>query len=109
MKTEAFRQHAGSRLDAHDKVLGVDTRAATPLAAGASPVGGTLSAGPAAPPPLAGGPQWHYEVRGQQKGPVPVGTIRRMIEMGTITSSSLVWTQGMTDWLPLSDVPELGS
>ena len=43
MKTEAFRQHASGRLDAHDRVLGVDTRESPALA------------GPAPSPQLASG------------------------------------------------------
>ena len=112
MKTEAFRQHAGLRLDAHDRVLGVDTRAAAPLGAGTSAAPGELSAGSSAPPPLGSsgrGAQWHYEMRGQQKGPVSDSTLRELLATGTLTPTSLVWTQGMSGWIPASDVPELTS
>ncbi len=50
-------------------------------------------------------PVWHYMI-GQSLGPVPLGTMLAMINAGSINSSTLVWRQGMTAWVPAGSVPE---
>ena len=50
---------------------------------------------------------WYYSKGGQQNGPVPMEDLVRLIGTGTVTRSDLVWREGMTDWLPAAQVPEL--
>jgi hypothetical protein len=47
--------------------------------------------------------QYHVAVAGQQRGPYTVEELRA----NGISPSSLVWTEGMTDWLPAGNVFEL--
>ena len=45
-------------------------------------------------------PNWHYATNGQQVGPVSELEIRGLINSGVVVASTLVWHEGMTDWLP---------
>ena len=50
---------------------------------------------------------WFVILQGRQSGPFSMGEINSMISGGTVTSGSYVWKQGMADWLPASQIPEL--
>ena len=52
--------------------------------------------------------QGYYGSSAGQSGPVEDQEIRAMISAGSIGPETLVWRDGMKDWLPLSTVPELG-
>ena len=52
--------------------------------------------------------QWHYGSNGGQHGPVEEDELRALIASGGVTPRTLVWREGMTDWVPLHAVPELG-
>ena len=106
MKTESFRRHAGARLDAHDRTLGVDTRTVAPL--GGGEVEAALPAG-TLPPPVPGGEPWHYEMGGQPQGPVDRGSLVQMLRSGALPRTSLVWREGMAGWTRASDLPELST
>lgn len=45
---------------------------------------------------------WFYSEGGAQKGPVDDAAFRALVANGTIRPDTLVWHEGMTDWLPLS-------
>lgn len=51
--------------------------------------------------------QWYYTKVGLRQGPVPESELLLKIHRGEIDGGNLVWREGMTDWLPLSRVPEL--
>lgn len=51
--------------------------------------------------------QWYYGDNGQQTGPVDEDTVRSAIAAGQLTPQTLVWREGMPNWLPLQQVPEL--
>ena len=46
---------------------------------------------------------WYYSIANQQQGPVDEGEMRQMIASGTLSASSLVWSDGMPDWQPLGE------
>jgi hypothetical protein len=51
---------------------------------------------------------WYYAVGGTDKrGPVAETELRRLIESGGIGPTDLLWSEGMSDWLPLSRIPGL--
>jgi len=52
---------------------------------------------------------WHY-TRGdsEQQGPVSESEIRGMLASGALSSSDLVWAEGMAEWVMVSSVPVLG-
>ena len=50
--------------------------------------------------------QWHCTAGGQQYGPIPEETLRQWIRENRVTRNDRVWTEGMTDWDLLPNVPE---
>lgn len=68
-------------------------------------------------PPMPGAPlppknlepyvQMYLYIGGQQYGPYDYKTLKQLASTGQITPQTLVWQQGMTAWIPASQVPEL--
>lgn len=52
-------------------------------------------------------PQWYYGSQAGQTGPVEDHEIRALIAAGNIVPETLVWRDGMKDWMPMRSVPEL--
>ena len=52
--------------------------------------------------------EWYYTQGGQQQGPVSDQDIRQMVAQGRIQPGEMVWREGMANWLPPSQVAELG-
>lgn len=50
---------------------------------------------------------YHIAVKGQVKGPFDVATLTQMANAGQITVDSLVWKNGMTEWVKAGAVDEL--
>lgn len=59
-----------------------------------------------APPPPAP-PAWHVAVDGQTQGPFAAEQLAAMIASGQISSSTMVWCNGMPGWAPAGQVPAL--
>lgn len=59
-----------------------------------------------APPPL---PTFYIAEGGQPVGPLNMGELQQKVAGGTLTSSTLVWRDGMETWSPAQDVQELSS
>lgn len=57
----------------------------------------------APPPPPPATRQWHLADNGTTKGPFAEGDIAAMIDAGSVTRASMVWTAGMEEWKPASD------
>ncbi|MDB4382102.1 DUF4339 domain-containing protein, partial [Akkermansiaceae bacterium] len=53
--------------------------------------------------------EWYYGQGGQQEGPLDEATMRSRIASGQVSSSDLVWREGMAEWLPLAQVSELAT
>ena len=51
---------------------------------------------------------WYYDLGGQRQGPVPEPELDRLLAGGTITTSTLVWCEGMADWAPLGKARAAG-
>ncbi len=54
---------------------------------------------------MAGG-QWYMAIGGHQVGPVSEDEIRGNLQNGTIDAGTLLFTAGMSNWAPLSTVPQ---
>ena len=51
---------------------------------------------------------WYYVKNGTDKtGPVPESELLTLASSGQVLPTDLVWSEGMTDWLPLNSVPAL--
>ncbi|MFE3000128.1 SPFH domain-containing protein [Nocardia sp. NPDC059246] len=61
----------------------------------------------AAPPPLPGQQQFHFDNAGQAAGPFPIDQLRQYVSSGQLTRDTNVWTEGMPGWQPASSVPAL--
>jgi hypothetical protein len=46
--------------------------------------------------------EWYYAVEGASVGPVSQGEFDQLVAAGTVRSDTLVWQEGMEDWLPYS-------
>ena len=62
--------------------------------------------GAAAPAGLAGA-EWWVAIDEQPVGPVGIEVVRHHWDLGEIGPESLVWYSGLTEWSPISSVPEL--
>jgi hypothetical protein len=51
--------------------------------------------------------QWYYIKDGSQSGPVSLDELRHKIACGELTSSNLVWREGMADWAPAPSLDNL--
>lgn len=52
--------------------------------------------------------QWYFARQGQQHGPVPASELHRLAANGQFDPlQDLVWRDGMQDWRPAADFPEL--
>uniref|UniRef100_A0A7S0GK02 RRM domain-containing protein n=1 Tax=Amorphochlora amoebiformis TaxID=1561963 RepID=A0A7S0GK02_9EUKA len=53
---------------------------------------------------------WFYTDKYRaQKGPVLEGVLSQLLVSKDITEDTLVWKEGMRDWLPLKDIPSLAT
>ncbi len=55
----------------------------------------------------AGSDGWHYAVGNSQQGPVAFTALQSLLRSGQLPPETDVWTAGMTDWKPASEVPGL--
>ena len=59
--------------------------------------------------PSMPGALWYYNVAGELYGPVSIFDLRGMISAANLRLDDYVWKEGMPNWLPISQVPELKS
>ncbi len=57
----------------------------------------------------ATGVQFHIHLNGQQMGPYGLDILRQGVASGQFTRESMVWREGMAQWAPAGQVPELAS
>jgi len=74
-----------------------------------SQAGGPAASTAAGPPPLPTDAAWYIAVDGAQRGPYDQATIARYASDGTITTATLVWRAGMSQWQAASDVPQVAA
>ena len=65
--------------------------------------------GATAPPPIPTQVMYHYAVSGQQLGPVTFDKLKELFAARSVNKDSLVWKQGMQNWIALKEVEELKS
>lgn len=50
---------------------------------------------------------WYFEKGGMQQGPEETESVQQRLQNGELSGNTLVWREGMADWIPLSQVAEL--
>lgn len=50
---------------------------------------------------------WYYAIDGEKRGPVDEDKLRRLINEGDLGLNELVWSSGMEEWRPVSEVNEI--
>ena len=50
---------------------------------------------------------WFYATGGQQNGPVSQEELIRLVGIGTVKATDLVWCEGMPNWIPAGEVEAL--
>ncbi|MEO6124870.1 MAG: SPFH domain-containing protein [Ilumatobacteraceae bacterium] len=71
-----------------------------------APAAAPVAAVPA-PPPLPGQALYHVDAGGQPGGPYNLAQMQSGIAGGQIVGTTLVWSQGMGEWMPAQSVPAL--
>jgi len=56
------------------------------------------------PPNQLGMSQWYYALNEQQQGPVEEAELKSLFSSGTIKPDTLIWREGMNDWVPYGEV-----
>lgn len=60
--------------------------------------------------PLSGAPiGWHVAINGAPAGPYDLEQLRLMASNGTLDLQSVAWRDGMSDWKPIPEIPEIYS
>jgi len=109
LKLQVFQRITNERIDHHDGVLGLDTKAGVPLQSalpGASPHQLAPPPLPVATPTEPAPAIWHYAVGDVQHGPVTASQLVDLMSARTLSRDTLVWNQEMPGWLPMKDTPE---
>ncbi len=52
---------------------------------------------------------WHVAIQDVPVGPMTRDELGRKIDAGAVTADSLCWREGMDDWRPLGELPELAA
>ena len=50
---------------------------------------------------------WYYHESGEQKGPIAQTDLAKLFETGTLSASTLVWTESMKDWQEAGTIENL--
>ena len=86
--------------------IGMGIAMAGPLGQALSPQPPAASNQAQSSPPIPGG-TYYVAVEGKQTGPFDKQTLAGQAKTGNLTQQTLVWTQGMKQWLPAGEVQAL--
>lgn len=59
------------------------------------------------PPPLPNSARFYTGTNGKQQGPFTLSELANQMSQGVINGESLVWSQGMVQWRPITDIESL--
>ena len=75
-----------------------------------SMMGGTSAGLPGSPvPPSIPQERFHVAANGKATGPFDLTTLSSMVASRSLTPESLVWQEGMTNWIPAKTVPAIAA
>ena len=98
------------RLDTHDRAIGIDTRGPETLELEGD--GDAAAISPPNPPATPAERSvrqhlWFYVQDDERQGPVGFGRMRELWEDGVVDAGTLIWREGLEEWLPLAQLTEL--
>ena len=64
---------------------------------------------PPPPPPIPPALTFHAVINGQQAGPYDMNTLQQLVSQNQVSKETLVWRQGMANWIAVAQVPELNN
>lgn len=82
---------------------------AQPTAGGAGAGAVSASATGSAPPPVPAETKYHVVIEGESRGPFSASQLSKRVGTGELNPESLVWTEGMENWVAASSVAVLQS
>lgn len=56
---------------------------------------------------ILGGTKYYCVLDGQSFGPVNIHQLTNMVTFGIVTGETLMWTDGMSDWIPARSMPKV--
>ena len=68
-----------------------------------------VAAAPQAPPPIPPALTFFAVINGQQTGPFDLNTLKQMATQNQFSKQTLVWREGMANWIEASQVNELSN
>jgi len=89
--------------------IGMGMAMAAPIGQALSGQQSAASASAAAPPPIPGAASYFAVIEGKQTGPFDMQTLASQASAGRLTQQTLVWTQGMAQWMPAGQISELAA
>jgi len=102
----ANNEGAGGQMMAMGVGLGAGIGAGNVMGNAASQM---LNTNPTPPPPIPQEKLYHLYIDGKQIGGISILNINSYIQQGIVNADTLVWTNGMPNWLKLSEVSELST
>ena len=69
----------------------------------------TGMSGSPVPPPIPQQDRFHVAINGTATGPFDLITLSSMVASRSLTPESLVWQEGMTNWMPAKTVPAIAA
>lgn len=117
---ESLRASAPSAIGVTRTSMSAPAPLGVPRASMPAPLGVLRAsvAAPPPPPPLAAPPPlampsladaWHVGIHDVPVGPMSRDEVARKIALGAVGAESLAWCEGMGDWMPVRQIPELAA
>jgi hypothetical protein len=100
---DAYKTAMQSQQGNVQQMIGGLAQAATPVASTGFPP----PMNPVAAPPTATSSPWFASLNGQQSTPLTLIQVQQYIQTGQVTAETMVWKQGLANWMPAGQVPEL--
>ena len=66
----------------------------------------TMNTNPTAPPPLPQEPSYFLYINNQQQGGFNFNTVANLITQGQVNADTLIWKQGLPNWVKISTLQE---
>ena len=104
---ETEKAKADAIAEAYKTAMQSQQQTAQQMIAGLAAANQPAAAGPAVPPVPPATETWYVARDGQRSGPLSVEQLREQIASGAVAQGTMIWKQGMSDWVAAGQVVEL--